>query len=559
MIFVEVKEMKFSEKLQKLRKENKMSQEQLADQLEVSRQAVSKWESGQTYPEMDKLISICKLFKCSLDDLTNDEVKEIKGNEKEKVTISKFLDEILDTVSRSASIFRKLSLIQKLKYLSGLLILILVLAFLRIPVDYIYDLGVNIFESFPPGFESVLCSIWNFILSISYLIFSVICFYYLYKVLFLEKWESEPIENLDEKKKNMNVQETEKKKEDKEKIIIEKKEPRELLFTHPEINTSVILKVLNSIASFCVKLCSALILFPFLFVFFFLIVAIILTLYFMFQGVVYLGIFFLLIGGFILCYLIIQILFSLITSHRQSSKQIGILFLSSLITLGIGTGITVVEFSSFTYYDEIPEIELYKSEFVEEKIEMTDNFYFSVIGSYGKIEYVRDDDLENIVRFQVEFYPNFSKVNFEYGMHNPSIKENPLWIITETKVHLLNSKVRESIFENLKNKELYNYGKLERINVVVFASSENIDKMKENIEKIEIENEMNRHQEEVDRYESLLDDYQRREEEYQSLIDDKEIENDKLQLKIDELEEKLEEQTRKIQEYKEQISSIIRE
>ena len=38
--------MKFSEKLQRLRKENKMSQEQLADQLEVSRQAVSKWESG---------------------------------------------------------------------------------------------------------------------------------------------------------------------------------------------------------------------------------------------------------------------------------------------------------------------------------------------------------------------------------------------------------------------------------------------------------------------------------------------------------------------------------
>lgn len=38
--------MKFNEKLQKLRKENQMSQEQLADLLEVSRQAVSKWESG---------------------------------------------------------------------------------------------------------------------------------------------------------------------------------------------------------------------------------------------------------------------------------------------------------------------------------------------------------------------------------------------------------------------------------------------------------------------------------------------------------------------------------
>ena len=53
--------MKFSEKLQKLRNDKKISQEQLADMLSVSRQAVSKWESGQTYPEMDKLIMISKI------------------------------------------------------------------------------------------------------------------------------------------------------------------------------------------------------------------------------------------------------------------------------------------------------------------------------------------------------------------------------------------------------------------------------------------------------------------------------------------------------------------
>lgn len=550
MMFVEVKEMKFSEKLQKLRKENKMSQEQLADQLEVSRQAVSKWESGQTYPEMDKLLSICKLFKCSLDDLTNDEVKEIKGNEKEKVTMSKFLDEILDTISRSASIFQKLSFAQKFKYLSGLLILVLILVLLRIPVDYIYVLGVNIFESFHPSIGSVLCSIWNFILSISYLIFSVICFYYLYKVLFLEKWESEPIDHLEDKKENLNIPEVEKEKEKeskKESIISEEKESPTLR-NHSEIKTSVILKVLNSIASFCVKLCSTLILFPFLFVFFFIVVAIIITLYFMLQGIIYLGIFFLLMGGFILCYLVIQILFSVITSHRQSSRQISILFLASLITLGIGTGITVVEFSSFTYYDEIPKTELYKSEFAEKEIEMTDDFYFDIIGSYGNIEYVKDDDLENTVRFQVEFYSNFSKVNFEYGLHT----ENPLWIVTESKVHLLNPRVRESIFKNLKNKELYNYGKLERMNIVVFASSLNIDKMQENKKKIELENERNY-------YDSVLENNRKREEEYQSLIDQKEIENSELQLKIDELEEQLKEKTIKLQEYKDQISSIITE
>lgn len=48
--------MKFSDKLQKLRKENNITQEGLADKLNVSRQAVSKWESGTGYPDTEKLI-----------------------------------------------------------------------------------------------------------------------------------------------------------------------------------------------------------------------------------------------------------------------------------------------------------------------------------------------------------------------------------------------------------------------------------------------------------------------------------------------------------------------
>lgn len=59
--------MTLGDKLSKLRKENNYTQEQLADVLGVSRQAISKWESDVTYPETDKLIRICKLFHCSTD------------------------------------------------------------------------------------------------------------------------------------------------------------------------------------------------------------------------------------------------------------------------------------------------------------------------------------------------------------------------------------------------------------------------------------------------------------------------------------------------------------
>ncbi|MCL2843377.1 MAG: helix-turn-helix domain-containing protein [Oscillospiraceae bacterium] len=64
--------MKFHEKLQELRKGRGLSQEALAEILDVSRQAVSKWESGQTYPETDKLIALAKLFDVTLDSLLQD-------------------------------------------------------------------------------------------------------------------------------------------------------------------------------------------------------------------------------------------------------------------------------------------------------------------------------------------------------------------------------------------------------------------------------------------------------------------------------------------------------
>lgn len=59
--------MELSEKLYSLRKKSGLSQEQLAEQLGVSRQAISKWESGQSVPESEKLIAISNFFNVSLD------------------------------------------------------------------------------------------------------------------------------------------------------------------------------------------------------------------------------------------------------------------------------------------------------------------------------------------------------------------------------------------------------------------------------------------------------------------------------------------------------------
>lgn len=61
--------MSFRENVQHLRAAHRMTQEQLAMLLGVSRQSVTKWESGKSNPEMDKLLKICEIFGCTLDDL----------------------------------------------------------------------------------------------------------------------------------------------------------------------------------------------------------------------------------------------------------------------------------------------------------------------------------------------------------------------------------------------------------------------------------------------------------------------------------------------------------
>lgn len=68
--------MTFGEKIQKLRKEAGLSQEELSFQLDVSRQAISKWERDNGYPETEKIIRMSKIFNVSLDYLLNDEDKQ---------------------------------------------------------------------------------------------------------------------------------------------------------------------------------------------------------------------------------------------------------------------------------------------------------------------------------------------------------------------------------------------------------------------------------------------------------------------------------------------------
>lgn len=103
--------MNFGDNLKKLRTSKGMSQEKLAEKVNVSRQSVSKWETGDAYPEMNNLLELCKIFHCKINDLVNDSILDVNNLDdevknkvislkKEESKKMKILSKIISTFSK---------------------------------------------------------------------------------------------------------------------------------------------------------------------------------------------------------------------------------------------------------------------------------------------------------------------------------------------------------------------------------------------------------------------------------------------------------------------------
>ena len=113
--------MKFGENLRQIRKSKKMSQEQLAEKVNVTRQSVSKWENGESYPEMNNILELCKIFNCKLNDLVHTDMTDIssldeeivmnvvKFNEKKQKEV-KTLSNVISIIGKIGSIVLKVAI-----------------------------------------------------------------------------------------------------------------------------------------------------------------------------------------------------------------------------------------------------------------------------------------------------------------------------------------------------------------------------------------------------------------------------------------------------------------
>lgn len=130
--------MSLGEKVQMLRKEKKMSQNDLAEKLDVSRQSVSKWETDTAKPELQKLILMAELFQVSLDELVSSEISE--GNE--RVIDKRYEDDSVESSERGFT-FMFLELMGRTyNQTLSTLYLYLILFFAILPVNiYLYEKG----------------------------------------------------------------------------------------------------------------------------------------------------------------------------------------------------------------------------------------------------------------------------------------------------------------------------------------------------------------------------------------------------------------------------------
>ena len=114
--------MKFGENLYKLRKDAKMNQEKLAEEVGVSRQSVSKWENGESYPEMENILKLCEIFHCKINDLVHENMQDIdsldediKMNvvklEKEKQKKLKVISKIIFVIAKIARILTRVAVV----------------------------------------------------------------------------------------------------------------------------------------------------------------------------------------------------------------------------------------------------------------------------------------------------------------------------------------------------------------------------------------------------------------------------------------------------------------
>lgn len=464
--------MKFGDKLIQLRKKKNLSQEELAEKLGVSRQSVSKWESNNTYPETDKIVQICNIFECSMDDLINDKVTDVEETlRKNKTNLNYVFDSLLEFISKTVSMFSKMTFASGLKCLIEMAVVGFILYILsNIATNCFAYVVSNVFTVFGAKVVDVISDVVSGIgLAICFVV-SCIVLIHTFKIRYLNYFET--TENIEKKKEAINNSDSENKnnkveKLDEKKIIIRDEKDKPFAF----------LGVFSKVIIFFIKLVAGCIGLSVVGTFIGLVIACVVCMCFIPTHLMFLGGTLGLLASCVITGQIIMLIAYFILEKKPNVKLLVIVFLSALCMLGVGVGVSTVSLKNIKIIDEVDHSMYEKTKI---NFEYQDNL---VINQYAgqELHFVVDDTLQgNKMYAEAEVAKNISTLEMSNIIRNDNIPT----------IHFydnFNGNIPEVIkfFSNdLKKNQLHVNFSGARDVITIYGNSETINKIIENTKKL---------------------------------------------------------------------------
>ena len=443
--------MNLADNLKKIRKENNLSQEQLAEKLGVSRQSVSKWESGQAYPEMDKMLQLCEMFNLNIDDLLNQNINDVTSKKKSKNNINKYIDSFLDFVTKTTKMLGAMSFKQKAKCILEQIFLVLCFVVIAAIVGTIISMIIGDLISFLPyKLYYPIYRIFEAVYSIACFVFGVIIILHVFKVRYL----------------NYYVVVHEEKELSDEKEVLEEnvleEEPREkIIIRDPKHSEYGFIKGLVNILLFIIKIFAVFASVVFIMTLIGFAAALVLSFMILKSGTLFIGIFVGLVAAIIINVILLVTLYNFISGNEIKGKISGILFLISLLLIGFGIGLIAHGASN------IEEINIRKDK--DNKYYVTDAYEYEFDDSivlWIKHNYIEYHEVKgNTVKLELTHYKDY-----EYKFEK---NENMVYYINYDD----SSEIKQikMFLNDINKKRLIDYSDLK---LDIYASKENIEKLK---------------------------------------------------------------------------------
>ena len=436
---------KLGENLKRIRKEHNLSQEEFAEDLNVSRQAVSKWESNISYPDMDKILLICEKYNLNIDELFNQNYKEVKENKDSKRAFNIYINNILEYINKLLSFISSLSFKDKIKLLIEEIIITAILSLIIILIGLFLN---NIFSSI---FNLISYKVYNLIATIFYsayfviaISFGFIIIHQIFQIRYLNYY------NYDDKNNVIDNENDYKNK--KEKIII-----RNSKNTNISKYLVKLIVFLTKVIIICCNIlfCTTLMLLISTLIFLFLISK---------TKLLFIGLLIGILSLITINILIITINHKFIFDKKSSLKAMFITFIISIITLGCSISLSIIGISNLNHSKN------YDNKVVTTKIVKYNKDYLIYLPELNvkyEINYIENNS--NDLKIEIihsDFYNYYIDEHKIYYVLNAYSKEKNFIEIFKT------------IINDLNNGYYINYS---YITINLYTNKENIANLKNSI------------------------------------------------------------------------------